>query len=73
MRSMYILLRGKVTIYIWYNKTDAPNDDQVDGVVVPVLSPGPPATLRQQLGTFVTSLGWWPWRPWSILGEKYLL
>ena len=57
--SMYILLRGQVTIFILYAaKGDAdeekPNQLQLNSAKV-----GSEA-LRQQLGTFVTNLGRFP-------------
>jgi hypothetical protein len=54
MYSMYILLRGQVTIYIWDSKTDTSDDDQLDGLVPLAGSTG---NIRQQLGSVVTSLG----------------
>jgi hypothetical protein len=51
--SMYILLSGRVTIYILYNKSGETDDDKP---VQPVVS-NKNESLRQQLGTFVTHLG----------------
>lgn len=51
---MYILLRGKVTIYILY-ATKAEGDD--DKPNQPVLTAKGGESLRQQLGTFVVTLG----------------
>ena len=52
---MYILMRGKVTIYILYTKKEEEGDRETS----PQLSDkqGKDANVRQQLGTFVTSLG----------------
>ena len=55
---MYILLRGKVTIYIDYAAKKGPaagDDEEEEKEKKPVLKPG--QTIRDTLGTFVTSLG----------------
>ena len=52
---MYILMRGKVTIYILYAKKDEDGDKETSPQLVE--KPGKDFNIRQQLGTFVTSLG----------------
>ena len=52
---MYILMRGKVTIYILYAKKDEDGDKETSLQLVE--KPGKDFNIRQQLGTFVTSLG----------------
>ncbi len=52
--SMYILLRGQITIYILYaSKADGDDDNSNQPVLTAKASEG----LRQQLGTFVCHLG----------------
>lgn len=57
-RSMYILLRGKVTIYINYavkvDSAEGGGDNAPPIVVEP--SSDKKESIRQQLGTFVTHL-----------------
>ena len=52
--SMYILLRGKVTIYILY-ASKAEGDDDKSGQ--PVITARGGDALRKELGTFVCPLG----------------
>ena len=52
---MYILMRGKVTIYILYAKKDEDGDKETSPQLIE--KPGKDFNIRQQLGTFVTSLG----------------
>ena len=51
---MYIVLRGKVTIYIVYANKAEGDDDKPNQ---PVLTAKGGESLRQQLGTFVVTLG----------------
>ena len=51
---MYILLRGKVTIYILY-ASKAEGDDDKSGQ--PVITARGGDALRKELGTFVCPLG----------------
>ena len=52
---MYILMRGKVTIYILYTKKD--EDGDLESTPQLTDKSGKDVNIRQQLGTFVTSLG----------------
>ena len=53
--SMYILMRGKVTIYILYAKKG--DDDEKDQAPTIAEKEGKEVNIRQQLGTYVCSLG----------------
>ena len=61
--SMYILLRGRVTIYIQYTKKIEDDDKNAaeikDKPAANQFKPDPESSesIRQQLGTFVTHLG----------------
>jgi len=50
---MYILLRGKVTVYHQYNKSDL--DDRPS--LLPTSGANKSESLRHALGTFVTHIG----------------
>ena len=52
---MYILMRGKVTIYIHYAKKG--DDDEKDQAPTIAEKEGKEVNIRQQLGTYVCSLG----------------
>ena len=53
--SMYILMRGKVTIYILYAKKG--DDEEKDQAPTIAEKEGKEVNIRQQLGTYVCSLG----------------
>ena len=56
---MYILLRGKVTIYINYAVKAGAEEGSADNAQPIVVEPSKDKkeSIRQQLGTFVTHLG----------------